>query len=168
LVTSDQELRNYDLAIELAQRGCQLTDWSDPDLCRLLAMAYAGSAGQQHYQENYAQAIAHLRRAIEVDPQYDVALLNLAVLLATCDDPQFRRPQEAIELAERGCGLAGHIDPARLRILAMAYAAAGQRDRAIAATDKAIELAQAAGETAMTAELRSLRGTYEDVENDRD
>jgi tetratricopeptide (TPR) repeat protein len=154
LATSEGDLRDCTLAIRLARRGCEVTGWKDHDIRRALAIAYVNSATDLERRGEYAAAIAQLREAINAEPRYDIALFNLAALLATSEDLAARRPDEAVALAERGCKLAGQPDASRLRILALAHAAAGNRDTAIATLQKAAALAEAAGDTKAASELR--------------
>lgn len=154
LATCEEDLRDCDLAIRLARRGCEITRWNDPGLRRALAIAYVNSALDLQDDGQYAAAIGRLREAIRAEPHYDVALFNLAALLTISEDPALRRPAEAVELAERACQLAGRSDPGRLRILAMAYAAAGNRTAAVATFTEAIRRAQLAGDAALVSRLQ--------------
>ena len=142
LVTcQDEALRNDRLAIELAHEGCRLTQNQDPGLVRTLAMAYTNRGATAERDRRFAAAIRDYDRAIQVDPHYEVALFNLALLLSTCDDPDLRDPPRAVRLAERASGLIERPGPSRLSILAAAYAATGRFADAVAAAQAALELA---------------------------
>ena len=147
------DLHDYDLAIRLAGRGCELTEWKDAKLRHTLAMAHAARASLLRRQGDFIKATGDYRRAIEADPDYDAPWFNLALLLVTCPEEKLRNPAAAVELAERGCRVAGAPDCNRLAILAQAYAAAGRSDLAAATTQKALQMAQAAGQTEPAAEL---------------
>ena len=56
-------------------------------------------------------------------------------------DPNARDPVEAVSLAERAAELSGREDATILSILATAYAAAGQRDRALRTAELALQRA---------------------------
>lgn len=156
----DARLRDCDLAIELAQRGCRVTGWKDTKIRRALAMACSGKAADLMARGRPGEAEKSFRQAIEAAPDYDVALLNLAMLLATCTDAKLRNPEEAVQLAERGCKLVGVPDQRRLGILAAAYAAAGRFDMAVSTVDAAIALAGTAGDSGMTEHLQNQRAEY--------
>ena len=59
------------------------------------------------------------------------ALASLAWLLATAPEAALRDADQAIRLAERAAELTGRRDASALDVLAAAYAAAGQFDRAV-------------------------------------
>jgi len=160
LATCEEHLRDYRLAIEFAQRGCEITAWKDSDLRLTLAVAHASYATNLVRHGDYRQAISHLSRAMEADPEYDVAYLNLAMLLATCSDPELRQPDEAVTLAERGCDLAGQPDSRRLSILAAAYAASGRFDMAITTTEAAIATAHSCEDRRLQEYLEGQLSAY--------
>ncbi len=69
----------------------------DPDNAQLrcgFADSLAGS-GQ------YRQAIQQCEKALQLNPDYGVAMIRLARLLTTCEEKQFRDYRRAIQLAER-------------------------------------------------------------------
>jgi tetratricopeptide (TPR) repeat protein len=86
------------------------------------------------------EAIKQLRLALEQRPDWPSALANLSWLLASAPEPTVRDPGEAVRLAERAVALTTQRDPAALDVLAVAYAAAGQFDRARDAADDALRL----------------------------
>ena len=157
-----EELRDYERAIGLAERGCQLTKWKDLAVRRTLAIAYMNSATALKSERQFARAIENYCNAIEADPDYVVPLFNLALLLATCSDERFRHPHKAVPLAERACQLVQYPDSIHLSILAEVYAEAARFDDAAAAIEKAIQLAApAAGNTEWTNELRRRLKLYQ-------
>ena len=141
-----EELRDYDRAVVLAERGCRLTNWKDLPIRRTLATAYMNSAHALGAEHQYARAIRGYANAMEADPTYGAACFNLALLLATCDDERFRQPDKAVRLAERACELAEHPDSVQLSILAEVYGLVGRFDEAAAKTEKAIQLAESAAD----------------------
>ncbi|NQT17710.1 MAG: tetratricopeptide repeat protein, partial [Planctomycetes bacterium] len=135
-LTSDGKPRMDDhrLAVELAERGCRITEWQDPDLTHTLARAHTSLANTYHAAGRHDLAIEHYESAVRAHPRYDMAMFNLAVLLSTCPDKSLRQPDRAVQLAEQGCRLVGWPDAHRLGILATAYAGAGRFDDAVAVT----------------------------------
>ena len=88
----------------------------------------------------FNEAVMLYRRALEVQPDASEASAELAWLLATHPDPARRAPPEAVTLAERAASLTNHEHPGILDVLAAAYAAAGQLDRAVATAEAALRL----------------------------
>jgi Flp pilus assembly protein TadD len=125
------------------------------------AAAQACLAGEQlARQGNVAGAIESYRRALQLSPSLAQALNNLAWLLATTDDARIRNGDEAVRLAQRACELAGGRTPQFEGTLAAAYAEAGRFDDAIAAANKAIELATAQGNATIADANRSFLELY--------
>ncbi len=145
-LTSDSapRLQDHLLAVELAERGCLLTEWRALDLVHTLARAQTTLANTLNANGQYKLAIDYYNEAIKTNPKYDMAPFNLALVLSTCPDEDLRNPQKAVEMAERGRQLVDSLDVHRLSILAAAYSEAGQFDDAIAVTEEAIAAAWAA------------------------
>lgn len=81
------------------------------------------------YKKMYAQAVDDFKTAIRLKPNYDAPMNNLAWIYATADDPEFRRPTEALYLMKNVRWLS---DSPRIRdTLAAAYAANGDFEMAI-------------------------------------
>lgn len=155
-----EEYRDYDRAIALAERGCRLSNWEDPRIRHTLALAHMNLATSLSGERRFERAIEHYHAAIEADPDYEVPLFNLAMLLATCGDETFRRPDEAVQLAERACALVEPANPVQLNLLARVYAETGRSEKATAAMERAIQRAQALGDSVMTGQLQSWLETY--------
>jgi Flp pilus assembly protein TadD len=96
-------------------------------------------------QRQAREALMEYRKALALDPQLSLACNNLAWMLATHPDPQIRNGREAVELGERACRLTNNEQPFYLGTLAAAYAEAGRFNDAIAAAEKARDLARKAG-----------------------
>lgn len=138
LATNDAiDLRDYGLAIQLAERGCEVTDWQSTTLRRTLSIACNNLAVDREHCGDFGTAAAYYRRGSVADPTYVAPLFNLALLLATCRDQTLCQPEEAVRLAERACEVAGTPDANGWAILAAAYEAAGQPEKAAAALKNA-------------------------------
>jgi tetratricopeptide (TPR) repeat protein len=87
-----------------------------------------------------AEAVDHFRQALRLKPDWIPAVASLAWLLATAADASLRDPNQAIRFAEQAAELTGRQDASALDVLAAAYAAAGQFDRAIATSDLALAM----------------------------
>ena len=154
------ELHDYELALSLAKRGFEITDGNDPKLRHTLAVAHASAASNMNRKGEFQQAVDQYYEAIEIDPDYDVPVFNLALLLATCSDEKLRRPEEAVRLAEDGRRLLKDPAPHRMTILAGAYASANRMDAAIATIQNALKLVRSAGTREQIHELTEQLTVY--------
>ncbi|HZR16626.1 MAG TPA: tetratricopeptide repeat protein [Verrucomicrobiae bacterium] len=91
------------------------------------------------------EALAEYREAVRIDPNMPQALENLAFLLAAGPDLSLRCGKEAVEFAERACGLTRNGDPHILFTLGMAYAEAGRFEEAMADAERAADLSARVG-----------------------
>lgn len=107
-----------------------------------------------------AAAMTEYRRAIESNPQLTAALNNLAWLQATHPDAALRNGAEAVSLAKRACELTQEREPIFIGTLAAAYAEAGQFAEAVAAAERARDLAQEAGLTEVARRNEELLDLY--------
>ena len=87
-----------------------------------------------------AEAIRQFREAVSLKSDSGPALVGLAWLLATVPDSALRDTAEAVRLAERAADLSDRRDPRVLDLLAAAYAASGDFDRAVATAQAALDL----------------------------
>lgn len=142
----DEALRDYDRAIQLAAKGCEDTQGEDPQLRRALSTAYMNRATALTQKQRFAEAVDGYRSAIEADPEYEVPLFNLALLLATCPKEKIRRPEEAVRLAEQACAIVEEPNFVQLSILATVYEQTGHKEQAADAKRRAVEAARASGE----------------------
>jgi tetratricopeptide (TPR) repeat protein len=155
LATNDDESqRDYELAIRLASWACELSQRNDPESVHTLAVVYNNYAVHLGAKGENQQAIDFYAKAIETDPGYAAPLFNLALLRNKCSDAAYRRPEEAVRLAERACRLAADPSGNELMILAMAYAQTGQADRAVATVERALTAAEASGDVTLAGTLR--------------
>ena len=152
----DRRLRDYNLAVELADLACEYSQRKDQKALHQAAIVHCAVAGDLLGRGQYERAILHYRTAIDTDPDYDLPLFNLATVLSNCPDVKLRDAGTAVLLAERAWKLTkDRSDVRRLEILAGVYAGAGRFDQAAAMITQAISIAEAAGDTKMTDDLRN-------------
>jgi protein O-mannosyl-transferase len=163
--------------------------WPEPQRRLALALLRAGRAKEAHdaYQkliplipataegyrdladmlaegQQFAEAIHYYREALRLKPDLDAAMNNLAMLYASCKQPEFRNGPQAVQLAEAACRLSGRRIPSYLGTLAAAYAEAGCFPDAVKTMQEALALARASGaadllpiQTRMLQEFRAGR-----------
>ena len=139
-------LGNWDKALTFFEAAVQLDPTNAEILCSrgdLLA-----DMGQ------YGKALAGYARAIEADPQFAHAYRNGSWLLATCPDPQFRDPENALLGARQALEFDYGQRHVALDTLAAALASTGQYDKAISTLQNALAIAPAASKPAYTQRLR--------------
>jgi len=113
-------------------------------------------------QGRILEAMAQYQKASRLKPDWPLPLRKRAWFLATLDPAEGGDPSQAVTLAERACELTGNQVAMYLDTLAAAYAAAGRFTDAIAAGQKAIDLARSAGQTQMIGEMESRLQLYRD------
>jgi tetratricopeptide (TPR) repeat protein len=109
----------------------------------------------------YELAIQNWTRAVELEPNNAGVLNNLAWLLATVSDASARKADKAIEFATRACELTGYNDPEQLDTLAVAYAAAGRFDDALAKAKQAVNIAKVRSQDKLVSEIQSRIELYQ-------
>jgi tetratricopeptide (TPR) repeat protein len=105
-------------------------------------------------------AIAAYRAALAARPDWSACLTNLAWLLGAHPEQEIRDPAGALRAAERAAEVTDKRDPAVLDVLAVAYAANGRFDSAIAAAAQASDIATRAGQAALAADIRERLDLY--------
>ncbi len=110
---------------------------------------------------NVDEAVTHYQRALQINPDYADAQNNLAWVLATCPQASLRNGNKAVELAQRANQLTGDGNPVVLGTLAAAYAEAGRFPEAVAATQRALQLAGTQSNTSLADVLRSQLKLYQ-------
>jgi tetratricopeptide (TPR) repeat protein len=141
-----------DAATEHFQRALQL----DPGN----AAAHTNLGGTLAVRHQLAEAIRQYRLALQTDPDLLEALTDLAWILATSRDVDIRAPAEAVRLAERAAALTGRRSVRALETAAAAYAANSQLAQAVAAQQRAVDLADAAGSRSVADQLRVRLDLY--------
>lgn len=89
----------------------------------------------------YEQAANDYIAANRLDPKLSRAYLGAAWQMATCQNPRFRNPEMAIEIAKQAIELGGETDYRYPDTLAAAYANAGQFTEAKEAAARALAIA---------------------------
>jgi len=141
---------HYHLGLEWLQRG--RTDEAMASLreaVRLkpdLADAHFQLATALVNRRAISEAISQYHETLRLDPESLPALNNLAWILATHPEAQFRNGPEAVQLAERACELTSYQQTVFVGTLAAACAEAGRFDDAVATAQKACALASERGE----------------------
>jgi|HubBroStandDraft_1064217.scaffolds.fasta_scaffold00820_4 tetratricopeptide (TPR) repeat protein len=155
----------YNLGLELAKKervNEAIDAWLNTVRIRPNFAAGHENLGYAFYlQGNFAVSLAHLRRALELEPDR-VSDLNLAAsLLATCPDASIRNGTDAVYLADRAQTLTHAQDPAILDTLSAAYAETGRFPQAVEVEQQAIAVATQQGKTALTTTLKAHLTRYE-------
>ena len=101
-----------------------------------------------------------MEEAVRVDPHSIEAQSNLARVLAVLPATEGGDPVRAVTIAQRVCELSGNRVAAHVDTLAIAYAAAGRFDEAVATAQKAIELARAGGQAELVKEIEARLELY--------
>ena len=163
----DQEEAQYNLASALLRRG--RTDEAIVEYQKVLqthpesADAHANLGSAWLTKGRVRDAMAEYTKALQISPENLAALSNLAWLLATSADSSLRNGSEAVRLAERADSASSRSDkhPTVLRILAAAYAEAGQFAEAKETAQHALEAANMQGNTTLANALRDEIALYD-------
>ena len=163
----DQEEAQYNLASALLRKG--RTDEAIVEYQKVLQMhpesadAHANLGSAWLAKRRVRDAMAEYTKALQISPENLAALSNLAWLLATSPDPTLRNGPEAVRLAERADSASSRSDkhPTVLRILAAAYAEAGQFAEAKETAQHALEAANVQGNTTLAEALQGELALYD-------
>jgi tetratricopeptide (TPR) repeat protein len=110
------------------------------DLAAMIQAQESRRQGDGHLRSRqWEKAIAAYSKAVELEPESACALNNLAWLLATCSEAQFRDPTRAVELAARASKLTPREGNA-WNTLGVAHYRAGEWKAAVVALTKSNEL----------------------------
>ena len=149
-----------DLAIENWQKAV--------DMQPTFARAQANLANALMSKGQVAQAIQHWEAALAVQPNMVGPQVGLAWVMATCPLPALRDGPDALVLAEKATQLTGGRDPMALRALAAAFGENGQFDNAVAAVQRAIQIANLQGNTGFASSLQPQLKAYQSGQPFRD
>ena len=163
----DQEEARYNLASALLRKGH--TDEAIVEYHKVLkvhpesADAHANLGSAWLTMGRARDAMAEYTKALQISPENLAALSNLAWLLATSSDSSLRNGSEAVRLAERADSASSRSEnhPTVLRILAAAYAEAGQFTEARETAQHALEAANVQGNTTLANALQGELALYE-------
>jgi tetratricopeptide (TPR) repeat protein len=108
----------------------------------------------------YEPAIQNWTKVVELEPNNAEVLNNLAWLLATTGDVSSQDADRAVKSAKRACESTGYKDPEFVDTLAAAYASAGRFSEAIETAEKAIKLAEAAGQKELAETIQNRLEQY--------
>jgi len=163
----DQEEARYNLANALLRKGrideaiiqYQKVLQVHPDS----ADAHANLGSAWLAKRRVRDAMTEYTKALQISPENLAALSNLAWLLATSADPSLRNGSEAVRLAERADSASSRSDqhPTVLRILAAAYAEAGQFADAKETARQALKAANVQGNTNLADALQGELALYD-------
>jgi tetratricopeptide (TPR) repeat protein len=135
----------YDSA--LVHFNTALSNRSDAGVHAALAGALAGSG-------DFAQALAHARIAVQLDPREASGLAALALVVAQHPDPAIRNPKQALELLAKAESALRGADAVTLGAVAAGFAAAASPRRATQFWQRAVSAAEPTGNDALVAALR--------------
>jgi protein O-mannosyl-transferase len=142
----DEAIKEYGAVIQLRP--------TNPDAHYNLAMLLARGG-------RAADAISQYRDTLKFRTDWPPALMNLARIMAIAPETDPRNRAEAVTLAERACRLTERKGPAYLDTLAIAYAATGDFQQAIATAKEAIALADSLGLKQESADFKARLALYE-------
>jgi tetratricopeptide (TPR) repeat protein len=109
------------------------------------------------------EAIAQFQKALAIQPGFvevQKDLAGLAWRLATSSDPSMRNGAKAVELAEQTDKLSSGNSPGMAAILAAACAEAGHFDQAVAAGQRALNLAASQNNAALASTIQTQLDFY--------
>jgi Tfp pilus assembly protein PilF len=121
---------------------------------------------QRHYnvgnalamRRDWARAYDWFAMAISLNPDYSLALTELAWIIATVPDLRLQRSAEAVRLATHAVTVAGDRSTRALEVLAAAHASAGHYASAVRFAGEALALTD--GDSAAVARLRHGLSRY--------
>lgn len=126
-----------------------------------LAMVRTILVAQQIGEGEYARGIELLRQGLRLDPNRPELINNLAYVLATCPDEQYRSAYEATAMQEALCQKTGYKDPRYLHTLALIYFTRNRADEAISVAEKAETIASSTSDPTLKWYLPSIRSSLE-------
>jgi tetratricopeptide (TPR) repeat protein len=111
-------------------------------------------------QGNMDEAAEYFQKALDIRPFWPPALTGWARVLATHPDPKRRDAEKAISLGEQAAKFTGYQEPIVLNILAIAYAASGDLDKAVYIAERALEIARAVGNQGLASQIQENLDLY--------
>lgn len=129
--------------------------------------ALRGLARVRVTEQRPREALALLETALRAHPDWPLAMADVAWILAAETDPKLRDVRRAVELAERASATSQERVPAVLDALALAYAADGRFEEAIAAATKAVARTHESGERELAGKIARRLESYRGRRIDR-
>lgn len=114
-------------------------------------------------QKEWAAAIAEYKRFLEVKPDSPGAENNLAWIYATCADPQYRKPVEALTISRRAVETSKEPDANAMDTLAEALLINGHAEEALETEERAAELAP--GDAQIQSRLEGFQQAMRDADS---
>jgi hypothetical protein len=99
--------------------------------------------------------VNYFRNALRADPTHQLSLLELAQILSTHWDPQYRDGREALKLSQSACAATAFVDAAALHTLAGAHAEVGAFAEAVRIGQDALIIAEQSEQKKLTESIRS-------------
>lgn len=124
------------------------------------ADAYNGLATSLARKREWSEAIANYQEAIRLDPRASLPRTNLAWLLATASDENFRNGAQAVVLARESCQLTDEPDASQLDTLAAALAELRDFPAASETASSALGRARAKGDDELAREIERRLESY--------
>jgi tetratricopeptide (TPR) repeat protein len=97
---------------------------------------------------------------LELDVDSLDGLNSVAWFQAACMMEGIRNPEQAVAYARRACQVTDNTNPAAIDTLAVAYAATGDLQKAIATAQMAIEVANSQGDDGLAGRVQERLGLY--------
>jgi len=156
---SDSQIRN-NLARLYSQKGDRQKAagyWADslrlnpnqPEIMDLYALSL-------FEQGRVDEALECWQSFLKADPGNSVMMSRIALVKANPKYPRHANPAEALALARRACEITSQRELLPLYALAVSLAASQRFQEAVEAASKALKLAEAAGDSAVQANIRAL------------
>ncbi len=127
---------------------------TDVDANRMLGQILA-------MQRKDAEAIVHLERALQAQPDNPQLMVQVASVRSDSRDPSVRNIDRAVALAERAVERTGRREAMALDVLALGYARQGRFAEAISAAQDALAIARASGNSAAATSIESRLRAYQ-------
>ncbi len=165
-------MARYHLGLEYLRRGA--ADQAVATLKQVVGLdpesapAHLALASALQKKNEIGGAVIHYREAVRLNPGLPVARNNLAWIMATYPQPEFRNGTEAVQLAEAACEQTHYQETVFLGTLAAAYAENDQFEKAVETARRACDLAAASGQAELLARNQKLLHQFQNREPCRD
>jgi tetratricopeptide (TPR) repeat protein len=162
----DPNLSQAHAGLAIALQVLGRTDEANATYARVAGVSPGSAASYLSFgnflitQGRAGEAIPCFQRVLELDPKSVDALGRLAWIHATHQNDALRNAGEALRLAQLACDLTGNRDALSVNTLAAAYAESGQFPKAIETAQKALDLANAYGQSRITMVIQNLLELY--------